>query len=67
VTDGLLKNGHLRRFPHPSSLRRMQKIRLTPQESGALHLAIFEKPIKIVIPAQTGEVPFRVNPVIVKE
>ena len=47
-----MKNGHLRRFPHPSSLRRMQKIRLTPQGSGALHLAIFEKPRKVVIPAQ---------------
>ena len=45
--------GHhgLRRFPHPSSLRRMQKIRLTSQGSGALHLAILEKPLKVVIPA----------------
>jgi len=41
---GLLKNTHLRRFPHPSSLRRTLTVRLTPQDSGALHLDIFKKP-----------------------
>jgi hypothetical protein len=51
----LLKNGHLLRFPHPSSLRRMQKIRLAPQGSGALHLAFFEKPTEVVIPASERE------------
>jgi hypothetical protein len=42
----LLKNGHLLRFPHPSSLRRTAKVRLTSQDFGALHLALFEQPGK---------------------
>jgi len=40
----LLKNGHLRRFPHPSSLRRTAKYASFLRISGALHLAIFEQP-----------------------
>jgi len=50
-----LKKGHLLRFPHPSSLQRMQKIRLTPQGSGALHLSIFEQSSIVVIPASGRE------------
>ncbi len=56
--SGLLKNGHLRRFPHPLSLRPFKGTcgtlkDLIPQDclpdrqgktAGALHLAIFEQP-----------------------
>ncbi len=42
----LLKNGHLRRFPHPSSLRRTAKYASFLRISGALHLTIFEQPEK---------------------
>jgi len=42
----LLKNGHLRRFPHPSSLRRTVKYASFLRISGALHLTIFEQPEK---------------------
>jgi len=42
----LLKNGHLRRFPHPSSLQRAAKYASLLRISGALHLAIFEQPGK---------------------
>jgi hypothetical protein len=52
----LLKNGHLLRCPHPSSLRSTAKVHLTPQEFGSsrerdfarlnLHLALFEQPAK---------------------
>jgi hypothetical protein len=42
----LLKNGHLRRFPHPSSLRRTAKYTSFLRISGALHLTIFEQPGK---------------------
>jgi hypothetical protein len=49
----LLKNGHLLRFPHPSSLRRTDKYDsllpwsgLIDRISGALHLTIFEHPGK---------------------
>ncbi len=41
-----LKNGHLRRFPHPSSLRRTAKYASFLRISGALHLTIFEQPEK---------------------
>jgi hypothetical protein len=40
----LLKNGHLLRFPHPSSLRRTAKYASLLRISGALHLALFEQP-----------------------
>jgi hypothetical protein len=46
----LLKNAHLLRFPHPSSLRRTFAkyasidISLGLRTSGALHLGIFEQP-----------------------
>ena len=46
LTSRLLKNGHLRRFPHPSSLRRTAKYTSFLRISGALHLAIFEQPEK---------------------
>jgi hypothetical protein len=39
----LLKNAHLLRFPHPSSLRRTPKYASLLRISGALHLAIFEQ------------------------
>jgi branched-chain amino acid transport system permease protein len=42
----LLKNGHLRRFPRPSSLRRTAKYASLLRISGALHLALFEQPGK---------------------
>jgi hypothetical protein len=42
----LLKNGHLRRFPHPSSLRRTAKYTSFLKISAALHLTIFEQPEK---------------------
>jgi hypothetical protein len=40
----LLKNAHLLRFPHPSSLRRTFKYASLLGISGALHLGIFEQP-----------------------
>jgi hypothetical protein len=42
----LLKNGHLLRFPHPSSLRRTAKYASLLRISGALHLTFFEQPVK---------------------
>ena len=39
----LLKNTHLRRCPHPSSLRRTSKYASLLRISGALHLGIFEQ------------------------
>ena len=43
----LLKNAHLLRFPHPSSLRRTSKYASFLRISGALHLGVFEQPTKI--------------------
>jgi hypothetical protein len=43
----LLKNTHLRRSPHPSSLRRTSKYASLLRISGALHLGVFEQPMKI--------------------
>jgi hypothetical protein len=40
----LLKNAHLLRFPHPSSLRRTAKYASLLRISGALHLGIFDQP-----------------------
>jgi hypothetical protein len=45
--DRLLKNGHLLRFPYPSSLRRTAKYASLLGISGALHLALFEQPGKV--------------------
>jgi hypothetical protein len=51
-TSRLLKNAHLLRFPHPSSLRRTSAkyasidISLGLRISGALHLGIVEQPEK---------------------
>jgi len=42
----LLKNPHLLRSPHPSSLRRTSKYTSFLRISGALHLSIFEQPAK---------------------
>jgi hypothetical protein len=44
VISRLLKNGHLRRFPHPLSLRRTAKYASFLRISGTLHLTIFEQP-----------------------
>ncbi len=46
-TSRLLKNAHLRRYPHPSSLRRTSKYALLLRIAEALHLGIFEQPMKI--------------------
>jgi len=42
-----MKNAHLRRSPHPSSLRRTSKYTSLLRISGALHLGIFEQPMEI--------------------
>jgi len=42
----LLKNAHLLRFPHPSSLQRTSEYASFLRISGALHLGIFEQPEK---------------------
>jgi len=42
----MLKNAHLRRCPHPSSLRRTTKYASFLRVSGAFHLGIFEHPAK---------------------
>jgi hypothetical protein len=39
-----MKNAHLRRSPHPSSLRRTFKYASLLRISGALHLGIFDQP-----------------------
>ena len=39
----LLKNAHLLRFPHPSSLRRTSRYASFLRISGALHLSLFEQ------------------------
>jgi hypothetical protein len=46
-TSRLLKNAHLRRYPHPSSLRRTFKYASLLRISEALHLGIFEQPVNI--------------------
>jgi hypothetical protein len=43
MTSRLLKNAHLQRCPHPSSLRRTSKYASLLRISGALHLGIFEQ------------------------
>jgi len=42
----LLKNAHLRRCPHSSSLRRTPKYASLLRILGALHLGIFDQPLK---------------------
>jgi hypothetical protein len=42
----LLKNAHLQRSPHPSSLQRTFKYASLLRISGALHLGIFDQPEK---------------------
>jgi hypothetical protein len=44
-TSRLLKNAHLRRFPHPSSLRRTDMYASFLGISGALDLDVFEQPV----------------------
>jgi len=46
MSSRLLKNAHLLRFPHPSSLRRTSKYASFLRISEALHLGIFEQPEK---------------------
>jgi hypothetical protein len=46
IPSRLLKNAHLLRFPHPSSLRRTSKYASFLRIPGALHLGIFEQPDK---------------------
>ena len=43
----LLKNAHLLRFSHPSSLQRTSKYASFLRISGALHRGISEQPVKI--------------------
>jgi hypothetical protein len=53
----LLKNAHLLRFPHPSSLRRTSEYASLLRISGALHLGIFEQQEEInfaTVLAKTG-------------
>jgi hypothetical protein len=45
-SNSLLKNTHLRRCLHPSSLRRTSKYASLLRISGALHLGIFEQPVE---------------------
>jgi hypothetical protein len=47
ILNRLLKNAHLRRFPHPSSLQRTFKYAPLLRISGALHLGIFDQPKKM--------------------
>jgi hypothetical protein len=42
----LLKNAHLRRCPHSSSLRRTPKYASLLRILGALHLGIFDQPLR---------------------
>ena len=44
ATSRLLKNAHLRRYPHSSSLRRTSMYASLFGISRALHLDVFEQP-----------------------
>ncbi len=44
--DRLMKNNHLRRCPRPSSFQRTHKYALLLRTSGALHLNVFDQPVK---------------------
>ena len=48
-SNRLLKNGHLLRYAHHSSLRRTEKYASFLMTSRALHLTIFEQPSKILL------------------
>ena len=48
-SGGLMKNIHLRRYPHPSSLRRTSMYASLLRISGALHLDIFDQPAKVYV------------------
>jgi hypothetical protein len=51
----MLKNAHLRRLPHPSSLRRTSKYASLLRISGALHLGIFDHPMKLTFSTACDE------------
>ena len=42
--DRLMKNAHLRRYPHSASLRRTRMYASFRGISGALHLDVFDQP-----------------------
>jgi len=46
ITSRLLKNAHLRRYPHSSSLRRTLMYASLFGISGALHLDVFDQPAR---------------------
>jgi len=48
-TSRLLKNAHLWRSPHPSSLQRTPKYASLLRISGVLHLGIFDQPEEITL------------------
>jgi hypothetical protein len=48
-TIRLLKNAHLRRSPHPSSLQRTPEYASLLRISGVLHLGIFDQPGEITL------------------
>jgi hypothetical protein len=47
-----MKNAHLLRCSHPSSLRRTFKYASLLRISGALHLGIFDQPVKDDFPSK---------------
>jgi len=53
----LLKNAHLRRSPHPSSLQRTSKYASLLRILGALHLGIFDQPEKLSFSTGFQELP----------
>jgi len=53
----LLKNAHLLRPPHPSSLQRTFKYASLLRISGALHLGIFDQPEKMNFSTGNEELP----------
>ena len=50
MIDRLLKKAHLRRYPYPSSLQRTFMYVSFLGISGALHLNLFEQPVKRSFP-----------------
>ncbi len=46
MNNRLLKNAHLRRSPHPSSLQRTFEYASLLRISGALHLGIFDQLVR---------------------
>jgi hypothetical protein len=47
LNSGLMKNAHLRRYRHSSSLRRTSVYASLLGISGALHLNVFDEPVSI--------------------